>query len=96
MRPKQRYRRRDETEVEVLEALVDRRQEGMTVLELRARVDVDIDTLESKLTELKRDGLIEAERKGERTLIRATDRVVAEDGEPEPSIFDRIRERLPL
>jgi DNA-binding transcriptional ArsR family regulator len=97
MRPKRRYRRRGETEVEVLEELVDRRREGMTVLELRARVDADIDTLEATLTDLKDDDLIEVEQEGDRTLLRPADRVVA-DGDPEPerSLLDRLRDRLPF
>ena len=46
MRAKREYRDRDETEVAVLDALADRKDEGMTVFELRSRVDVDIDELE--------------------------------------------------
>jgi len=53
MRVKPAYRDRDETEVAVLDALADRREEGMTVFEIRSRVDVDIDRLEDALAELK-------------------------------------------
>mgnify|MGYP000654589805 CR=1 FL=1 len=98
MQAKREYRRREQTEVEVLDALVDRREEGMTVLDLRAQVDADIDGLEAALGSLKTDGLIEAESTGERTLIKPAERVVP-DGEPrdvEPTALERLREWIPL
>jgi len=100
MQVKREYRRRDTTEVAVLDALVDRRGEGMTVLDLRAHVDADIDELEGALGSLKEDGLIEAESGAERTYIYPADHVVP-DGEPEPdggapSLVERLREWLPL
>ena len=41
MRAKPEFRDRDDTEVAVLDALADRRDEGMTVFELRSEVDVE-------------------------------------------------------
>lgn len=98
MQAKREYRDRGETQVEVLDALVERGEEGMTVFEVRAHVDADIDRIETALAELKEDGLIEAERNGERTLLYPDDRVVPEPGETdqERGIVDRIREKLPL
>lgn len=98
MRPKREFRHRAETEVEVLDALVDRNEEGMTVLELRAHVDAPIDDLEAALSALKSDGLIRVDAEGERTLIHPHERVLpeGEPDEPEPSLVDRVREWLPL
>ena len=96
MQPKREYRDRGATEVAVLDALVDRNEEGMSVFELRARADVEIDELEAALASLKEDDLISATRRGGRTVITVDDRVVP-DGEPTtepPSIIDRIRDRL--
>lgn len=97
MEAKREYRSRNETEVAVLDALVDRREEGMTVFELRSRADVNIDHLEEALANLKEANLITAETDGERTLIFPEDRVVPDPGAggaEEPSLLDRIRERL--
>ncbi len=98
MKAKRAYRNRREVEVAVLDALVDRGGEGMSVLELRTAVDADIDAIESALTELKRDDLINVENSGDTTLIKPDDRVVPEPGNepPEPSIFDELRKRLPF
>ncbi|MFB6173363.1 MAG: DUF6432 family protein [Halobacteriales archaeon] len=98
MQAKRSYRDRDGVEVAVLDALLDRGEEGMTVLELRAAVDADIDALEEALSALKRDGLIEVEREDGSTIITPSDRVVPDPGEepPEPSLFEWIRERLPF
>jgi predicted transcriptional regulator len=97
MRAKPEYRDRDDTEVAVLDALADRAEEGMTVFELRTRVDVDIDTLEDALAALKDDDLIEAEDGDQRTLIVPEDHAI---GQPEPdeggTIVDAIRRRLPF
>jgi len=94
MPAKPEYRDRGKTQAAVLDALVDRGDEGMTVLELRARVDADIDAIESALGDLKDDHLIDVERDGERTLIKADDRVVADGEEPpdaDQSFFDWLR-----
>jgi hypothetical protein len=97
MRAKPEYRDRDDTEVAVLDALADRGQEGMTVFELRSRVDVDIDRLEGALAELKADDLIEVCNEEERTVIVPEDGVV---GPPNPdedrSILDRLLDWLPF
>ncbi|WP_101295394.1 DUF6432 family protein [Halegenticoccus soli] len=99
MRAKRQYRNRGETEVAVLDALVDRAEEGMTVFELRAAVDADIDSLESALAELKADDLISVEESGERVVIMPDERVVPDPDEDPPSdqsIFDAVRERFGL
>lgn len=91
------YRDRDEVDVTILEALVDRSDGGMTVFELRAAVDEDIDTIETALERLKRDGLITAEQEGNQTKIRPAQRVIDNPPEePERSMFDELRERLPF
>jgi len=97
MRAKPKFRDRNETEVAVLDALADRREEGMTVFELRSRVDVDIDTLETALADLKEDGLIEATDEGERTVILPEDGVVGPvDPDGDESVIDWIRDRFPF
>ncbi|PSQ49778.1 MarR family transcriptional regulator [Halobacteriales archaeon SW_6_65_15] len=99
MKAKREYRNREEVEVAVLDALVDRNDEGMTVFELRSHVDADIDDLETALANLKEDGLIDASEGNQRTLITPDERVVPdpdEEVEDEPSFVDRIIERLPL
>lgn len=98
MAAKREFRDRDDHEVAVLDALVDRGQEGMTVLELRAAVDADIDRIESALSALKQDGLIDAEADGDGVLIYPADRVVPEYGgdDDEPSVIDVLRDRIGL
>jgi len=98
MAAKRKFRDRDEAQVAVLDALVDRGREGMTVLELRAAVDADIDRIEAALSALKEDGLIEVDHEGERVLIYPADRVVPDpnDGDDERSVFDAIRDRFGL
>jgi DNA-binding transcriptional ArsR family regulator len=96
MQAKPEYRDRDEVEVAVLDALADRREEGMTVFELRSRVDVDIDTLESALADLKADGLIEAHQEDHRTVIVPEDGVVGPVDPEEGSILGQIRDKLPF
>lgn len=99
MKAKREYRDREEVEVAVLDALVDRNEEGMTVFELRSRVEADIDELETALGNLKDDDLIDANEGDRRTLIRPDERVIPDpekqDGD-DPSFVDRIIERLPL
>ncbi|WP_436928306.1 DUF6432 family protein [Halosimplex halobium] len=96
MQAKPEYRDRDEVEVAVLDALADRREEGMTVFELRSRVEVDIDTLEDALADLKEDGLIEAHQEDHRTVIVPEDGVVGPVDPDDESFVDQIRERLPF
>jgi predicted transcriptional regulator len=93
------YRDRDDAEVAVLDALVDRHEEGMTVFELRSGTDLDIDTIETALGELKQAGLIRVEEEGSRTHIYPDERVVPDPGEAEEterSLVDRVLDRLPL
>ena len=97
MRAKPEFRDRDDTEVAVLDALADRRDEGMTVFELRSQVDVDIDALEDALSDLKEDGLIEVTDEGERTVILPEDGVVGPvNPGDEESVVDWVRDRLPF
>ncbi|EMA02625.1 hypothetical protein C439_08580 [Haloferax mediterranei ATCC 33500] len=83
----------------MLDALVDRHDEGMTVFELRAAVDADIDTIEEALSALKGENLIVVEESQTRVLIHPDERVVpdpSEDIEDDESLFDRLRGRLGL
>jgi len=97
MRAKPEYRDRDDTEVAVLDALADRRDEGMTVFELRSRTEENIDRIEDALASLKADDLIEVEDNGERTVILPGEGVVGESlPDEDESILDQIRKRLPL
>jgi hypothetical protein len=98
MQAKREYRNRDDTEVAVLDALVDRIEEGMTVFELRSVVEEDIDDLETALAELKAAGLITVENDDNETMrIYPHDRVIPEGNAAEtddPSLFEWIRDRL--
>ena len=97
MRAKREFRDRDSVSVAVLDALVERGEEGMTVFELRSHVDAGIDEIEPALTELKDDDLIEVERDGEGTILKPDPRVVPEEPEDEePSLADVIRDKLPF
>jgi DNA-binding transcriptional ArsR family regulator len=99
MRAKPEFRDRDDTQVAVLDALVERGREGMTVFELRSVAEVDIDDLEAALADLKEEGLIDVETEGrDRTVIKPDPRVIPdpEDEESEQSFIDRIREKLPF
>jgi predicted transcriptional regulator len=97
MRAKPEYRDRDDTEVAVLDALADRRDEGMTIFEIRSQTEANIDRIEDALAALKADGLIEVEDNGERTVILPGEGVVGEPlPDEEESILDQIRKRLPL
>jgi predicted transcriptional regulator len=97
MKAKREFRDREDVEVAVLDALVDRGGEGMTVFELRAAVDEDIDTLEDALGRLKDDSLISVERDDGRTVVLPDDRVVPDPSErpdDDEGLFDAIRDRL--
>ena len=99
MQAKREYRERDETEVAVLDALVDRTEEGMTVFELRAGVEADIDDIETALAELKDAGLIDVENDDGPMRIYPDDRVVPdlEDEEAtETSLIEGLKNRLGL
>jgi predicted transcriptional regulator len=97
MGAKPEYRDRPAVEVEVLDALVDRADDGMTVLELRAVVDRDIDEIETALSTLKDDTLISVDKQGETVRIQPADRVIATDPTPEDgdrTLVDVLRDRL--
>ena len=99
MRARREFRDRQEVEVAVLDALVDRAEEGMTVFELRAAVDTDIDHIEEALAALKRDDLISVEDGDDRVVIKVADRVVPDPGgEPddEQGFLDAIRDQFGL
>ncbi|EMA06050.1 MULTISPECIES: DUF6432 family protein [Haloferax] len=99
MRARREFRNRRDIEVAVLDALVDRHDEGMTVFELRAAVDADIDTIEEALSALKDESLIVVEEADTRVLIHADERVVpdpSEAVEEDASLFERLRERFGL
>lgn len=93
------HRDRDDVEFEVLSALAGRADDGMSVLELRAAVDAEIDRLESALGDLKDAGLIDVEREDDAVVIYPADSVVVDPAEledEEPSVFDSIRDRFGL
>lgn len=92
MRAKPPHRDRDPPQVAVLDALAERAEDGMTVLELRAEVDAPIDDLEAALGALDRDGLIETDEADDRTVIRPRDGVVGPDEPDETSVLDRLRD----
>ncbi|WP_121741775.1 DUF6432 family protein [Natronorubrum halophilum] len=100
MRAKREFRDRGSTEVAVLDALVDRANDGMSVFELRAAVEVDIDELEQALSMLKQDGLIVVESGANETVIKPDERVVpdipTDEDDDAQSIGEWLRERLPF
>lgn len=99
MRARREFRDRRDVEVDLLDALVDRAEEGMTVFELRAAVDADIDTIEEALSALKSDGLISVDSGEDRVVILPADRVVPDptaEPEEERSFIDAVRERFGL
>lgn len=98
MRAKEEYRDRDATQVAVLDALADRQDTGMTVFDLRALVDEDIDTLETALAELKSDELIEISEDGTRAVIVPKPHVIdnGELSEEDSDFFEEIRRRFPF
>lgn len=97
MRARREFRNRDDVQVAVLDALVDRHGEGMTVFELRSHVDADIDEIEAALSELKADGLITAENQNGRTRLQAAERVIPQgDEETDDSFLDAIRRKIGL
>ncbi|NUB89772.1 MarR family transcriptional regulator [Haloterrigena sp. SYSU A558-1] len=99
MRAKREYRDRTGTQVAVLDALVDRADEGMSVFELRAAVEVDIDELETALSTLKQDGLIVVESGGSETVIKPDEQVIPEaptDEDDDQTIGEWLRDRFPF
>lgn len=96
MKAKREFRDRKDVEVAVLDALVDRGDDGMTVFELRAAVDDDIDTLEDALAELKDDSLITVDIDEGKTIVLPDDRVVPDPAEApdDESLVDALRDRF--
>ncbi|MDS0476594.1 DUF6432 family protein [Natrinema sp. 1APR25-10V2] len=98
MRAKREYRNREGTEVAVLDELVNRADDGMTIFELRAAVEVDIDELEDALSTLKEDDLIVVES-GNEMVIKPDERVVPDepaDEDDDQSLGEWLRERIPF
>jgi len=98
MGAKSEYRDRPAVEVSVLDALVDRADDGMTVLELRAVVDSGIDEIEAALSALKADGLILVDQDGSTVRIQPADHVIETNPTPEDdqTLVDLLRDRLGL
>jgi DNA-binding transcriptional ArsR family regulator len=98
MQVKREFRDRDGAQVAVLDALVDRHEEGMTVLGLRSRTDLDIDAIEEALSELKSAGLIRVEKEAGQIIIYPHGRVIPdpEDEDPDPSPLEWLRGKLPF
>jgi DNA-binding transcriptional ArsR family regulator len=97
MQAKREFRDRTDEQVAVLDALVERHEEGLTVLELRSSVDIDIDRIEAALGELQSAGLIHVEEQSGATRIYPAEKVVpTAEGDEEPSLVDAIREKLPF
>jgi len=96
MPAKAEFRDRDGTQVAVLDALVGHADEGLTVLDLRARVDADIDAIEAALESLKAENLIRTDREDGRLRIYPDDRVLPEENEEEePTLFGRLAGLVP-
>ncbi|WP_255193246.1 DUF6432 family protein [Natronobeatus ordinarius] len=98
MRAKREFRDRESTEVAVLDALVNRADDGMTVFELRAAVAAEIDALEDALARLKDDELIVVDSTGGRTVIKPAERVIPDEpvDDEDESLSDWIRRRIPF
>lgn len=96
MKARRAHRSRPDPQVQVLDALVERGEEGMTVLELRAAVDADIDAIEEALPALQRDGLIAVETEDGTTTIKPEEGVKQKPGEDQPrqGLLDQLREKL--
>lgn len=90
------YRDRDAVEVDILDALVARQEEGMTVFELRAHVDVEIGALEEALNELHDDDLIEVEAREHRSILKPAESVIPDPNKGTEGSWlpDEIRRRL--
>jgi len=98
MGAKPEYRDRPTVEVDILDALVGHADEGMTVLELRAVVDSDIDSIETALSTLKDDGLITVDERDGTVRIQPADHVIDTNPVPDddPSLVEALRDRLGL
>lgn len=99
MGAKSEYRDRPAVEVSVLDALADHADEGMTVLELRAVVDRDIDSIERALAALTDDGLITVDNQSSSVRIQPADHVIETNPTPEDddqTLVEILRDRLGL
>lgn len=98
MKARSEYRDRDTVEVEVLDALVDRSDDGMTVFEIRSHADASIHEIEDALEALKADELIDVDDNSGQLVIKPADRVIPDEPgeEPDTSLIDDLRERLPF
>ena len=99
MEAKAEFRDRPAAQTAVLDALCERAEEGMTVFELRAAVDRDIDAIEAALSALKSDGLITTDREGGTVRVYPHERVVPDPREAEPpetGWLESIRRRIGL
>ncbi len=98
---KTEFRDRDDIDVAILDALVDRSDEGMTVFELRTHVGADIDDIEQALHALKEENLIIVENSDHgvgQTVIKPADTVIpSEQPDDDSSSFvEQLREWLPF
>lgn len=87
---------RDEVERAILDALVAGPSTGMTLFELRSRVEFDIEALEPALTRLREEELIAVDYAEDRSVIRAAEGVHDESDHPPdpPGLFERLRRRF--
>lgn len=97
MQLKPEYRDRDDTDVAVLSTLASHPDEGMTVFELRAEVESDIDTIEDSLARLKTDHLIDASEEGGQTVIVPKDHILTNGtSDSEEGLGETIRDWFPF
>ncbi len=98
MTAKRELSHEDSTKDAITDALVDRGTDGMTVLELRAYVDADINDIESNLTDLKNENLIEVTNEDGATRIKPEDKLIPDEDEhwSGDSLLGRLREYFPL
>ncbi|MFW6384050.1 MAG: DUF6432 family protein [Halodesulfurarchaeum sp.] len=87
------HRNRDGTQVAVLEALVERGEEGMTLFELRSVLGVDIDELEGALSGLRDAELVRAEQHEQRVVFVADAAALAEE-DTDPGFLGWLRKKL--
>lgn len=96
MPAKAEFRDRERTQVAVLDSLVGHAEEGLTVLDLRSRVDADIDAIESALAALKEDDLITTDREDGSLRIYPDERVLPEESDDEEGgLLERLVEVVP-
>lgn len=85
-------RSRSEVDRVILAVLLEHPDQGLTIFELRNQVTADIDSIQSSLTTLDRDGLIECDEQGERLVIRPTETALEQGiDDPETSVLERVK-----